>query len=144
MCLFFFFKQKTAYEIYQCDWSSDVCSSDLVHGATSSQGDKDRIVLLDPLGYLDFLALMAQAKCVFTDSGGIQEETTILGVPCLTMRENTERPVTVEEGTNTLVGYSEDRIMREVQKIMAGKGKTGRIPDLWDGKAATRIVEALC
>jgi len=115
-----------------------------VHGATSSQGEKDRIVLLDPLGYLDFLALMAQAKCVFTDSGGIQEETTILGVPCLTMRENTERPVTVEEGTNILVGYSEDRIVREVQKIMAGKGKTGRIPDLWDGKAATRIVEAMC
>ena len=86
---------------------------------------------------------MSQAQCVLTDSGGVQEETTILGVPCLTLRENTERPVTLIEGTNVLVGSSPDLILAELAKILVGQGKQGRIPPLWDGQAAGRIVEAL-
>jgi UDP-N-acetylglucosamine 2-epimerase (non-hydrolysing) len=111
----------------------------------SSNGDAQScgLILQQPLGYLDFLCLMSQAKMVLTDSGGIQEETTILGVPCLTLRENTERPVTVLEGTNTLVGTSEERILAEVSKILAGQGKQGQIPAFWDGRAASRIVEIL-
>ena len=101
------------------------------------------ILLQPPLGYLDFLQLMSQAKCVLTDSGGVQEETTILGVPCLTLRENTERPVTLIEGTNTLVGSAPERLLAEVAHILAGHGKQGRIPPLWDGQAARRIVEVL-
>jgi UDP-N-acetylglucosamine 2-epimerase (non-hydrolysing) len=101
------------------------------------------LILQQPLGYLDFLCLMSQAQFVLTDSGGVQEETTILGVPCLTLRENTERPVTLLAGTNTLVGISEERIVSEVSKIFAGQGKHGQIPALWDGQAATRIVEVL-
>lgn len=101
------------------------------------------IVVHEPLGYLDFLQLMSQAKFVLTDSGGVQEETTILGVPCLTMRENTERPVTIHEGTNTLVGSSEALILSEVAKILAGQGKQGRIPQYWDGHAARRIADIL-
>ena len=95
------------------------------------------------MGYLEFLALMMNARLVLTDSGGIQEETTILGVPCLTLRENTERPITIVEGTNTLVGADPARIVAETRRILAGKGKTGRVPELWDGHAAERIVEIL-
>jgi UDP-N-acetylglucosamine 2-epimerase (non-hydrolysing) len=101
------------------------------------------ILLQPPLGYLDFLHLTSQAKFVLTDSGGVQEETTILGVPCLTLRQNTERPVTLSEGTNVLVGSSEDIILAEVTKILAGQGKQGQIPTLWDGQAAIRIAETL-
>jgi UDP-N-acetylglucosamine 2-epimerase (non-hydrolysing) len=101
------------------------------------------ILLHEPLGYIDFLRLMSQAKFVLTDSGGIQEETTILGIPCLTLRENTERPVTVSEGTNTLVGTSEEQILAEVSHILAGNGKKGRKPPLWDGQAASRIVSII-
>lgn len=101
------------------------------------------INLLKPLPYLEFLNLMANAKLVYTDSGGIQEETTILGIPCLTIRENTERPVTIREGTNTLVGSHRDKILEESHKILIGKGKKGRIPYLWDGNAAERIVNIL-
>jgi UDP-N-acetylglucosamine 2-epimerase (non-hydrolysing) len=97
----------------------------------------------EPLGYLEFLNLMANARLVLTDSGGIQEETTILGVPCLTLRENTERPVTVMQGTNTVVGSDPQRIVREALAILDGKGKAGRVPELWDGKAAERIVTVL-
>jgi UDP-N-acetylglucosamine 2-epimerase (non-hydrolysing) len=86
---------------------------------------------------------MSQAKFVLTDSGGIQEETTILGIPCLTLRENTERPVTVLQGTNILVGYSRDRIISEAIKILEGHGKKGRTPELWDGRAAARVAEAI-
>ena len=102
-----------------------------------------RIVVLPPQGYLETLGLMASAAVVLTDSGGIQEETTALGVPCLTMRENTERPITVEEGTNTLVGRDRAAAVRLVDEILTGGGKRGRAPQLWDGRAAERIAEHL-
>lgn len=101
------------------------------------------LVLLEPQPYLDMVCLMSQAKLVLTDSGGIQEETTVLGVPCLTLRENTERPVTLEEGTNTLVGTSPQAIIREAEHILQTGGKQGRCPELWDGSAAERIVRFL-
>ena len=99
-----------------------------------------RIALLPPQGYLEMLGLMAGATLVLTDSGGIQEETTALGVPCLTARENTERPITIEQGTNTLVGRDPAAILRAVDEVLAGGGKRGRVPELWDGRAAERIV----
>jgi UDP-N-acetylglucosamine 2-epimerase (non-hydrolysing) len=86
---------------------------------------------------------MAHALLVATDSGGIQEESTALGIPCLTMREGTERPITVSEGTNTIVGLDTRRIAHEVGEIVAGRGKGGRIPEGWDGHAAVRIVDAI-
>lgn len=97
----------------------------------------------DPLGYLEFLGLVSRAALVVTDSGGIQEETTVLGVPCLTVRENTERPVTVECGTNELVGRDATRLLNAAETILNGARRHGRIPDLWDGHAAERIVEVL-
>jgi UDP-N-acetylglucosamine 2-epimerase (non-hydrolysing) len=97
-------------------------------------------VVTEPLGYLDFLNLESNCKFVLTDSGGLQEETTVLGVPCLTLRDNTERPVTITEGTNTLVGTNPKKIVEESMKILSGEGKSGRIPKLWDGNAAKRIV----
>ena len=103
----------------------------------------NNLLLLEPLGYLEFLGLMSQAKFVLTDSGGIQEETTILQVPCLTLREQTERPVTVKEGTNIVVGNRTERIIEESKKILEGKAKEGRVPRFWDGKAAKRIVEVI-
>ncbi len=96
-----------------------------------------------PLGYLDFLRLMSEARLVLTDSGGIQEETTVLGVPCLTLRENTERPVTVTQGTNRVVGSDPEVIRSEVRKVLDGETRRGRIPDRWDGAAARRIVDVL-
>ena len=99
--------------------------------------------LLDPVGYLEFLFLQKNATVVITDSGGIQEETTYLGVPCLTVRENTERPVTVEKGTNILVGQDLSRLREELQKILDGTPKKGTIPDLWDGNAAGRIADII-
>jgi UDP-N-acetylglucosamine 2-epimerase (non-hydrolysing) len=101
------------------------------------------LMLVQPLGYLDFLKLIHDAKLVMTDSGGIQEETTVLGVPCLTLRENTERPVTVTEGTNVVVGSDEEKIVCEAYTILDGRNKRGRIPELWDGKAAERIARIL-
>ncbi|MBA3058911.1 MAG: UDP-N-acetylglucosamine 2-epimerase (non-hydrolyzing) [Gammaproteobacteria bacterium] len=101
--------------------------------------DPARMAMLPPQGYLDMLGLMAQATVVLTDSGGLQEETTALGVPCLTLRENTERPITVEQGTNTLVGCSREAILGAVDAILSGNGKRGRLPELWDGRAAQRI-----
>ena len=86
---------------------------------------------------------MAHAKLVLTDSGGIQEETTVLGVPCITMRENTERPITVEVGTNVVIGNSPERIVEESNRILVGHGKKGVLPELWDGHAAERIVKIL-
>jgi UDP-N-acetylglucosamine 2-epimerase (non-hydrolysing) len=101
------------------------------------------IVPLDPLGYLDFLSLNDQARLVLTDSGGIQEETTVLGVPCLTLRENTERPATVEHGSNQIVGVSPDRILAAARSILQNPGRRFERPPLWDGKAAPRIVAIL-
>jgi UDP-N-acetylglucosamine 2-epimerase (non-hydrolysing) len=99
--------------------------------------------LISPIGYLDFLCLLSKATLVLTDSGGIQEETTALGVPCLTVRTNTERPITISEGTNLLVGTDPGIIIAAAQDILAGKGKVGGIPPLWDGHAAERIVDIL-
>jgi UDP-N-acetylglucosamine 2-epimerase (non-hydrolysing) len=105
---------------------------------------KERGLLLSqPLGYLDFLQLQDAAKVVITDSGGVQEETTALGVPCLTVRDNTERPITISEGTNKLVGSNPDVLPGEVDEILAGRSKRGRIPALWDGQAGARAAEAI-
>jgi UDP-N-acetylglucosamine 2-epimerase (non-hydrolysing) len=106
-------------------------------------GETPRLHLCEPLGYLDFLRLMADARLVLTDSGGIQEETTVLGVPCLTLRANTERPVTLTQGTNTLVGADPATIRAEARKILDGGGRRGRIPERWDGQAAARIADVL-
>jgi len=105
--------------------------------------ENPRIVLLPPQGYLEMLGLLSAAKVVLTDSGGIQEETTALSVPCLTMRENTERPITIAEGTNLLVGRDRARIVAAVEDILASGGKRGRRPELWDGGAAPRIAKHL-
>jgi len=99
--------------------------------------------LTEPLGYLEFLGLVSEARLVLTDSGGIQEETTVLGVPCVTLRDSTERPVTISEGTNRLVGSEPDAIAAEVRKILGGDAPRGRVPALWDGRAARRIVDVL-
>ncbi|MBI4744690.1 MAG: UDP-N-acetylglucosamine 2-epimerase (non-hydrolyzing) [Actinobacteria bacterium] len=101
------------------------------------------LIIIDSLGYLDFLCLMSNSKIILTDSGGIQEETTVLGIPCLTLRENTERPVTVSEGTNTIVGTDEEKITSESFKVIDGQSKMAKIPALWDGKAAERIINIL-
>lgn len=102
-----------------------------------------KIILVGPQAYMPFLNLWKDATMVLTDSGGLQEETTALGVPCITIRENTERPVTVDEGSNVLAGTDPVRIIAEVRKVLRGEGKQGRRPHLWDGKAAERIVEVL-
>ena len=99
--------------------------------------------VLPPLGYLEMLGLMKHARLFLTDSGGIQEETTALGIPCITLRNNTERQITIDEGTNTLAGQDSDRIMAIFSDIMKTGGKTGKIPEYWDGKASLRIVEIL-
>jgi len=104
-------------------------------------GSTSRLRLMEPQPYLAFLALQERAAVVITDSGGIQEETTYLQVPCLTVRENTERPITVEMGTNILVGRDPGRIQKEVEMILAGQTKQGQVPPLWDGHAAERIAE---
>jgi UDP-N-acetylglucosamine 2-epimerase (non-hydrolysing) len=103
----------------------------------------ERIAVLPPQGYLEMLGLMANARLVLTDSGGLQEEATALGVPCLTLRENTERPITISQGTNTLVGRDIEAIRKGVQEVLDGHGKQGRMPELWDGRAAERIVADL-
>jgi UDP-N-acetylglucosamine 2-epimerase (non-hydrolysing) len=103
----------------------------------------DRCLLLEPLGYVECLALQNHATVIVTDSGGIQEESTYLGVPCLTLRENTERPITVTEGTNTLIGGDMDLLQSELERVLRGEGKHGRKPELWDGKAGERIATVL-
>jgi UDP-N-acetylglucosamine 2-epimerase (non-hydrolysing) len=102
-----------------------------------------RLLLTEPLGYLEFLHLMSNAKMVITDSGGIQEETTVLGVPCLTVRENTERPATIECGTNRLVGADPTAMLAAARQALNGRRPSGRLPQLWDGHAAERIVDIL-
>ena len=103
----------------------------------------EKLHLSEPLPYIEFLALQSRAAVVITDSGGIQEETTYLGVPCLTLRDNTERPVTVSLGTNVIVGQDRDKLSSELSKIVAGRAKQGTIPPLWDGHAGERIADAL-
>lgn len=105
--------------------------------------DTPRMVMLPPQGYLEMLGLLSSARIVLTDSGGLQEETTALGIPCLTMRENTERPITVDQGTNTMVGRDTALIRSEAKKVLAGHGKAGLVPELWDGQAAKRIASDL-
>jgi UDP-N-acetylglucosamine 2-epimerase (non-hydrolysing) len=100
------------------------------------------LLLCEPLGYLEFLSLTAGASLILTDSGGLQEESTVLGIPCLTLRENTERPITIEEGTNILVGTDPERIVSEAKRVLA-TGPARRVPELWDGHTADRIVAAL-
>jgi UDP-N-acetylglucosamine 2-epimerase (non-hydrolysing) len=102
------------------------------------------IYLLPPLGYLEFLWLMSKSTAVLTDSGGIQEETTFLRIPCMTLRDNTERPVTVELGTNQLVGLDLQKILSSLDRIMNGEWQAGVVPQLWDGRSAERVVEVLC
>ncbi len=105
--------------------------------------DMKGLSMIEPLGYLDFLKLMSEARIVLTDSGGIQEETAILKVPCLTLRENTERPATVEAGWNQIVGRDSGRIIEAYRRASAGPGVQGKTPPLWDGRAAERIVKIL-
>lgn len=112
--------------------------------ASTGSGRSTRgLRLCEPLGYLDFLKLTAEARIVLTDSGGVQEETTILGVPCLSLRENTERPVTISEGTNRLVGVQKQKILAQAQEVLQQPATSHRIPELWDGQAAKRIVAIL-
>jgi UDP-N-acetylglucosamine 2-epimerase (non-hydrolysing) len=99
--------------------------------------------LADPMPYLDFVQLMGESRCALTDSGGIQEETTALGIPCLTLRHNTERPVTVTRGTNRIVGTEPDAIYQSWREVAEGRWPKGALPELWDGKAAGRIVRVL-
>ncbi len=105
--------------------------------------EKENIKLVEPLGYLDFLNLVKDARFVLTDSGGIQEETTVLSVPCVTLRENTERPITVQVGSNYLTGIQTENILNTVDLILSNKGKVSKIPQFWDGKAGERIVSEL-
>ena len=112
-------------------------------GLTPLLNGLDQFHQLEPLGYLDMLRMQEQARLVMTDSGGIQEETTVLGIPCLTIRENTERPVTIDQGTNLLVGCSPQRIIEEANLILDDRGKKGAVPELWDGHSAERLVDVL-
>jgi len=105
--------------------------------------DVPGLLLLSPMGYLEMLGLMKNARVMLTDSGGIQEETTALGVPCITLRNNTERPITVEEGTNTIAGQNPERILAAFEDILHSGGKAGRVPEFWDGQASTRIAAAI-
>jgi len=105
--------------------------------------DGKGIIVTEPLGYLEFLHLNMNARMVLTDSGGLQEETTVLGVPCITLRHNTERPITIEQGTNVLIGNDKNRILAAANNVLEGRVITGRVPEKWDGKTAERIVEWL-
>ena len=110
---------------------------------TLGLSESSNLRLIEPMGYLDFMKLVAHCRVVLTDSGGIQEESTVLGVPCLTLRSNTERPSTVTEGTNVLVGNNPQNIFDAWRTALSGAGRAGRIPELWDGQTARRIVDVL-
>lgn len=112
-------------------------------GLNTKLRERTKLFLVEPLGYLDFLSLLAQARLVLTDSGGIQVESTILGVPCLTMRENTEWMVTIQQGGNVLVGTDQERILSETQRIISTGDKLISLPEGWDGQAASRIVKII-
>jgi UDP-N-acetylglucosamine 2-epimerase (non-hydrolysing) len=112
-------------------------------GLMEAAARQKNLMLTEPLGYLEFLQLYSNSRLVLTDSGGIQEETTALGIPCLTLRQNTERPVTVTEGTNRLVGNDPEAIKRGALAALEGRGTPGRVPEFWDGRAAARIVDAI-
>ncbi len=105
--------------------------------------DLDRLLLLEPLGYIEFMSLVAGSAGVLTDSGGIQEETTFLGLPCFTLRPNTERPITVSMGTNVLLGLAPERIAEVPSLLAEAAGKEAQVPPLWDGKASERIADVL-
>ena len=102
-----------------------------------------KLKILNTLGYIDFLKLVKNSSMAITDSGGLQEETTFMGVPCLTLRENTERPITVEKGTNILAGVDPANILRELEKVLSGNLKKGEVPEFWDGRASDRIAAHL-
>ena len=112
-------------------------------GLSSFLNTNSDVLFTEPLGYLDFLKLEMNAKFILTDSGGIQEESTYFGVPCLTLRENTERPITITEGTNHLVDLNVESIVNSAREIIEGNVKKGKIPKYWDGKTANRIVKVL-
>lgn len=112
-------------------------------GLTERVAAQKNLILSEPLGYLDFLQLYSNSRLVLTDSGGVQEETTALGIPCLTLRENTERPITVTEGTNRVVGNDPEVIKREATAALDAERGAPRVPELWDGHAAARIVDAI-
>jgi UDP-N-acetylglucosamine 2-epimerase (non-hydrolysing) len=115
----------------------------MIDASAGSFGSPPGLRLIDPIGYLDFIRAMERARLVITDSGGIQEETTVLGIPCLTVRNNTERPITIELGTNRLIGTDGRRIVSEARNIFDTKVIKHRIPPLWDGKTAGRIADVL-
>jgi UDP-N-acetylglucosamine 2-epimerase (non-hydrolysing) len=108
------------------------------YGLMDKLDDVEHLIITEPLGYLDFLKLEMSSKLVITDSGGLQEETTYFGVPCLTLRENTERPITISQGTNMLLPVDPGSVLAEVEKINRGSWKKGMIPEKWDGKTAER------
>jgi UDP-N-acetylglucosamine 2-epimerase (non-hydrolysing) len=110
-------------------------------GLEPALAEDPRVILTEPLGYLEFLGLSAQARLIVTDSGGLQEEATVLGIPCLTLRDTTERPITVEEGTSTLVNGNWTLFDRLVEDVLEGRYKQGRCPRLWDGRAGRRVAK---
>lgn len=112
-------------------------------GFSDKVSQMKNLIILEPLGYLKFMGLMINSKFALTDSGGMQTESTVINIPCLTMRENTERPETIREGTNTLVGNDTQTIISESMKILEGKGKKGTYPKIWDGHTARRIAEII-